>query len=237
MDANPGLNQTIEKEPFCWCWLISPGRTGRPSWRSRLLQVFVFSVLGGSAAAQGPTVDTSVPALPGSKGSLLGSAPGGGGSLLGPTPGAGGGAFNNLPGEGAILGGRAGVSAPKGIPTSISTPGSGAGPTELQMPISAPQPAPVSPTIQPFYGTLEFPGADNNHGPSDGLTLESAIDITLKRSLDLQGKRMEIPLARADTLQASLALESSFLSRRSAIAVWWHEHEVQPDGAGRPQSV
>ncbi len=204
MDANLGLDQTTEKEPFCRFWQLSAGRTGRRNWRSRLWQVFVFSVLGGSAAAQGPTVDTSVPALPGSKGSLLGSAPGGGGSLLGSTPGAGGGAFSNLPGEGAILGGRPGVSTPKGIPTSISTPGSGAGPTELQMPISAPQPAPVSPTIQPFYGTLEFPGADNNHGPSDGLTLESAIDITLERSLDLRAKRMEIPLARADTLQAGL---------------------------------
>ena len=37
-------------------------------------------------------------------------------------PEAGGGSFGNLPGAGGILGGRAGVSSPKGIPTTISTP-------------------------------------------------------------------------------------------------------------------
>ena len=71
--------------------------------------------------------------------------PGGGSSLLGQAPGAGGGSFINLPGTGGLLGGRAGVSTPKGIPTSISSPGTGAGPADLQMPISAPQPEPISP--------------------------------------------------------------------------------------------
>jgi cobalt-zinc-cadmium efflux system outer membrane protein len=36
------------------------------------------------------------------------------------------------------------------------------------------------------------------------LTLERAIDIALERSLDLRAKFQEIPMARADTLQASL---------------------------------
>ena len=149
-------------------------------------------MLADRAAAQGPTVDTSVPTLPGSGTSLLGTA-----------PGAGGGLFPNLPGTGGILGGRPGVSTPKGIPTTVSTPGIGAGPADMQMPISSPQPAPVSPTTAPFYGTLEIASQDDD-GPPDGVTLDQAIDITLERSLDLRSKFLEIPMARADILQANL---------------------------------
>ncbi len=151
-----------------------------------------FFMLAGRASAQAPTLDTSVPGLPGSATSLLGQA-----------PGAGGGSLGNLPGAGGILGGRAGPFAPKGVPTAITTPGAGPGPTELQMPVSAPQPQPVSPTSSPFFGTLEIPSQDDD-GPPNGITLDRAIEITLERSLDLRGKFYEIPMARADTLQASL---------------------------------
>ncbi len=134
-----------------------------------------------------------------------GFAAGRGGSLLGRPPGSGGVSNSaNLPGAGGILGGRPGVSTPKGIPTAVSTPGAGAGPTDLQMPITAPQPEPVSPTTTPFYGTLEIVGGRDDDGPPDGLTLDRAIDITLERSLDLRSKFFEIPMARADTLQANL---------------------------------
>ncbi len=119
-------------------------------------------------------------------------------------PGAGGGSFGNLPGAGGILGGRAGVSTPKGIPTTVSSPGSGAGPTEMQMPITSPQPQPVGPVSAPFSGTLEIPSGAEDDGPADGLTLDRAIDITLERSLDLRAKFYEIPMARADILQANL---------------------------------
>jgi outer membrane protein, heavy metal efflux system len=161
-------------------------------WRWGLFFVLAHCVLAGRAAAQAPTVDTSVPGLPGANTSLLGWA-----------PGSGGGSFLNLPGTGGILGGRPGVSTPKGIPTSVSTPGSGPGPADLQMAISAPQPAPVSPTVQPFAGTLEIVTQDDD-GPPNGVTLDQAIDITLERSLDLRSKFYEIPMARADILQANL---------------------------------
>ena len=158
---------------------------------SRLVLISLLWMLTGQANGQAPTVDTSVPGLPG-----------GGSSLLGQAPGAGGGSFINLPGTGGLLGGRAGVSAPKGIPTSISSPGTGAGPADLQMPISAPQPEPISPPSTSLYGTMEL--APENDGPPDGVTLDLAIDITLKRSRDLQAKYFEIPMARADILQANL---------------------------------
>ena len=150
------------------------------------------------AAAQAPTIDSSVPSLPGAGGSLLGSAPGSGGS-----------SFINLPGTGGILGGRPGVSTPKGIPTTVSSPGTGAGPADMQMPISAPQPAPVSPTTAPFYGTLEIVTQDDD-GPPNGVTLDQAIDITLDRSLDLRSKFLEIPMSRADILQANLRANPIF---------------------------
>jgi cobalt-zinc-cadmium efflux system outer membrane protein len=164
-------------------------------WVTRLgefLPLIVVAMLAGEARAQGPTADTSVPTLPGSNA-----------SLLGPSPGASGSEFPNLPGTGGILGGRPGVSTPKGIPTTISTPGVGAGPADMQMPISSPQPAPVSSTTVPFYGSMELPSQDDN-GPPDGLTLDQAIDVTLGRSLDLRAKFLEIPMARADILQANL---------------------------------
>ena len=154
---------------------------------------------GGSSGCAGPTVDTSVPTLPGSGNSLLGLQPGAGGGLV----------LTNLPGTGGILGGRPGVSTPKGIPTTISTPGTGAGPADMQMPISSPQPAPVSPTSTPFYGTLEIPTQDDD-GPPNGVTLDRAIDITLKRSLDLRAKFLEIPMSRADILQANLRANPVF---------------------------
>ncbi len=169
--------------------------TKRFALNGSLAFALFLSLLTGRATAQGPTVDTSVPTLPGSGGSLLGQQPGAGGSTLGN--------LNNLPGTGGILGGRPGVSTPKGIPTTISTPGVGPGPADMQMPISSPQPAPVSPTTTPFYGTLEIPSQDDD-GPPDGVTLDQAIDITLDRSLDLRAKFLEIPMARADILQANL---------------------------------
>jgi outer membrane protein, heavy metal efflux system len=160
-----------------------------------LIFTLAWWTLADRAVAQGPTVDTNVPALPGSGSSLLGRQPGAGGSTLGN--------LSNLPGTGGILGGRPGVSTPKGIPTTASTPGVGAGPADMQMPVSSPQPAPVSPTTTPFYGTLEIPTQDDD-GPADGVTLDRAIDITLERSLDLRSKLLEIPMAQADILQANL---------------------------------
>ncbi len=77
------------------------------------------------------------------------------------------------------------------------------------MAISAPQPAPVSPTVQPFAGTLEIVTQDDD-GPPNGVTLDQAIDITLDRSLDLRSKFYEIPMARADILQANLRANPVF---------------------------
>jgi outer membrane protein, heavy metal efflux system len=189
---NPRLNRKIGRAASLVGSRGATEAAHRFVWIGGISFALTFGLLAGRTRAQAPTIDTSVPTLPGS-----------GTSLLGPAPGSGGGSFINLPGTGGILGGRAGVSAPKGIPTSAASPGAGAGPADLQMPISSPQPAPVSPTSTPFYGTLEITSQDDD-GPVGGLTLDQAIDVTLDRSLDLRSKFFEIPMARADILQANL---------------------------------
>jgi cobalt-zinc-cadmium efflux system outer membrane protein len=174
--------------------------------------IFVLALCGsaGRAFGQAATVDTSVPALPGGSGSLLGSSPGDNSSMLGTPPGAGGSARSaNLPSAG-ILGGRAGPNAARGVPASVTTPATGAGPAEMQMPVTAPQPQPVGPSTPPLYGTLELGAGPDEDEPADGLPLEQAIEITLQRSLDLRSKFAEIPMARADILQASLRANPVF---------------------------
>jgi cobalt-zinc-cadmium efflux system outer membrane protein len=132
---------------------------------------------------------------------------------MGPSPGSGGGVLNNSPGGGgAILGGRPGVTTPHQIPTSISTPGSGGGPTDLQVQINAPAPSPLQASSTPLFGTLDIPTGPEDEGPPDGLTLDQAIDTTLKNSLDLKQKFYEIPQAQADILQASLRANPIFYS-------------------------
>ncbi len=77
------------------------------------------------------------------------------------------------------------------------------------MPITAPQPQPVGVGATRFAGTLDLPATEDD-GPPDGLTLDQAIDVTLDRSLDLRQKYIEIPMARADMLQASLRANPIF---------------------------
>ena len=150
-------------------------------------------LLAGRASGQTATIDSSIPPLPGSAGSLLGR-----------TPGSGGGTLSNPPGTGAILGGRAGVTTPHGIPTAVSNPGAAPNPTEGQVGISAPRPEPITAATAPLYGTLDIPLGTEDEGPKDGLTLNRALELALERNLDLRSKFMEIPQAQADILQAGL---------------------------------
>jgi cobalt-zinc-cadmium efflux system outer membrane protein len=77
------------------------------------------------------------------------------------------------------------------------------------MPVTSPQPQPVGAASSRFAGTLSLPSSEDI-GPPDGLTLEQAIDVTLRNSLDLRQKFIEIPMSRADVLQASLRANPIF---------------------------
>ncbi len=163
-------------------------------------------VFTGQVQAQGPGTSPTLPEI------------GGFSSRMGNAPGAGGGSFSNLPGTGGYLGGRAGVSAPRTVPTSVVSPVSAPSPTALQMGITAPQPEPLAPTTAPLVGPLELPAGAEDDGPPDGLTLDQAIDITLERSRDLRAKFYEIPQAKADTLQASLRANPVFYQDGQLLA-------------------
>ncbi len=194
-------------------------------WLRRNLVVLVAICLVASARncqAQGPGTTPELPEI------------GSGNSIMGSAPGAGGGTFSNLPGTGGFLSNRAGVSAPKGIPTSVVNPASAPSPTRLQAAITGPQPEPLTPSTAPFVGPLAIPSGAEDDGPPDGLTLEQAISITLERSRDLRAKYYEIPQAKADILQASLR-QPGLLPGRTASGL--SGHPFQPSGGRRSVPV
>ena len=162
-----------------------------------LVVMGVLSLANATTWAQGPTIDTP---------DLL--SPGSGNSLLGKSPGSGGAIDNNGPPD-TLLGGRAGPTTPKGVTTSISTPGqrSGLGLTGQQGIAATPDQPSVS---VPASGPLALPPTDEDPGPPDGLTLDEAINRLVRDNLDLRSKAIEIPQARADYLTASLRANPVF---------------------------
>ncbi len=162
-----------------------------------LVLLGVLSLVGTSAQGQGPTIDT--PDL---------VSPGGGNSALGKSPGSGGAGTDSGPDQ-SILGGRAGPTNPKGVPSNISTPGqrSGFNITGQQGISAIPDQMPAS---IPVSGPLALPATEEDPGPPDGLSLDQAIDLLTRNNLDLQAKAVEIGQARADILTASLRANPVF---------------------------
>ena len=110
-------------------------------------------------------------------------------------------------------GGRPGASTPR-VPTSVSTPGGTAGPTDAQTGIAGPRPLPIGRV--PLYGSLEIP-AEADEGPPGGLTLDQAIDRLLRENLELRAQFIEIPMAEADILTASLRANPIFYADSQLI--------------------
>ncbi|MEJ7638636.1 MAG: TolC family protein [Singulisphaera sp.] len=160
-------------------------------------------LIAGSAKAQGPTIGAEESPAPGSDAPLLGRSPGSGGGGLGDDPGS----------SGNLLGGRPGASTPR-VPTSVSTPGGTAGPTDAQTGISGPRPLPSGRV--PLYGSLEVSG-ETDEGPPGGLTLDQAINRLLRENLELRAQFIEIPLAEADILTASLRANPIFYADSQLI--------------------
>ena len=177
-----------------------------------------LAAFGRIAWAQGPTL--------GRGGALGGSAGGRGESSLGQAPGSGGNQFNGAPGsERPTLGGSAGTSTPV-APPSISDPGGGA----AQIPGGAgvgPTPALV-PAQVPLYGPLSLPTTEDE-GPADGLTLDQAINRLVRENLDLKGRFLEIPQARADILTAGL-YANPILFFDAQLIPYGHYSRARPGG-------
>ena len=77
------------------------------------------------------------------------------------------------------------------------------------------------------YGELDLPDILDDEGPSNGLTLDTAIETLMRENLSLQALRFEIPMAHADILTASLR----------ANPIFYADAQLVPYGrfsAGRP---
>src|SRR5690348_3213743 len=144
--------------------------TGRRVLPWLLLVTGAMALSPSTAQAQAPTIDT--PDI---------SSPGSGKSPFGKTPGAGG-AGPQGPLD-SLLGGRAGPSFPKGIPTSISTPGMMAAGLFSRQGVA--RPADIPAASIPAAGPLSMPPTEEDPGPADGMTLDQAIDLLIKNNLDL----------------------------------------------------
>ena len=90
-----------------------------------------------------------------------------------------------------------------------------AGPTNLQQGIAAPTPLPVPPAG--LFGSLELPRGPESDGPPDGLTLDAAIESTVRGNLNLRTQSIEIPMARADVLTANLRANPVFYADSQLI--------------------
>ncbi len=161
-----------------------------------LVIVGAVGLIGAQARAQGPTIDTPDYTSPGSGLSPFGKSPGSGGAGPASAPD-------------SLLGGRAGPTSPKGIPTSISTPGMAYGGNVTARQGLAATPDLPAATI-PAAGPLSVPPTEEAPGPPEGLTLDQAIERLVRENLDLKSKFYEIPQAKADILTASLRANPVF---------------------------
>ena len=179
------------------------------------LPLVVMSVLAGLATAQGPTVQPHRFEVPGRSDSRLGPDLGAAGGLFGDDGTASG---------GQVIGGRAGVSAPRIFPRGTMRQGA---PTLEPAQIGLPDPLEVE-DVQDF-GSLDFPSLRSDLGPENGLTLDQAIELLVHNNMELRSQYFEIPQSQADILTASLRA-NPILYADSQLIPYGNYSEQRPGG-------
>lgn len=86
---------------------------------------------------------------------------------------------------------------------------------------------PIQAQEVPAYGDLDLP--DNYEGPSGGMTIDQAIELLMGHNLDLIAFRMEIPMADADILTASLRANPVFYADYQLLP-YGHYSFLRPGG-------
>ena len=82
---------------------------------------------------------------------------------------------------------------------------------------------------------LEIPTSPEDGGPVNGLTLDAAIDVLLRKNLNALALRYEIPKAEADILTAGLRNNPIFYADGQFIP-YGHYSNLRPGGGGgQPQ--
>ncbi len=181
----------------------------------RIAALFVvWSFCAGSSWAQGPQFDVGAP--PGAAG---------GASTVGQPLGAA-----NFPEfDTPSITPFSGRPGPQGshVPVSgLSTPGApmfrtqGAQQTITQN---------TTPVQLPQYGELDLPADFVMFGPENGMTIDAAIELLVQQNLDLQAARLEIPMAQADVLTASLRANPIFYADTQLVP-YGHFSFLRPGG-------
>ena len=125
--------------------------------------------------------------------------------------------------------GSRGTHAPLGGVTNPTTPTRGDSPFAA-LRFQSPAPAAV-----PNYGNLALPDnlglslGQGAFGPDDGLTIDSAIQLLVNQSLEIQAARLEIPMAEADVLTAGLRANPVFYADQQLIP-YGHYSFLRPGG-------
>lgn len=203
-------------------------RCGMPRWCAAMCWVFVFAPL--SAFGQSANVDTgSPPGLPDAIGSKLGGVPGdpNSGNKLGAVAGMPGTSAFDVLGQGSPISGRPGPTVSRALVGNLSMRGGSAGGNFLAVPkFETPD---LRPAQVPNFGPLEDTGKPEDIGPADGLTLDAAIDRYIRRNLEIEALRYEIPMAQADVLTASLRVNPIFYADAQLVP-YGHYSNNRPGG-------
>jgi cobalt-zinc-cadmium efflux system outer membrane protein len=187
---------------------------GRRGWWATAALLLVLLTLAHPARAQGPQINIENP--PGASGgpSMVGEP-------LGSAGIEGGGPAPVTPFSGRV--GPMGSHAPV---VGLSPPSA---PVIAEPVTSRFQPSQVESATVPTYGELEIPSGPEDFGPRDGMTIDAAIETLVANNLALIAARMEIPMAEADVLTASLRNNPIFYADQQLVP-YGHYSFLRPGG-------
>ena len=136
--------------------------------------------------------------------------------------------FDNSPASQGFTGAAPGQGAPR-VPTSITQPGTISVNAPPSSALGVPAALPI--TDLPVYGPLSIPilGKDEQEGPANGLSLDSAIEQLISSNIDLRSRALELPQADADILTAGLRA-NPFLYYDTQLIPYGKFNDKKPGG-------
>lgn len=156
-----------------------------------------------------------------------------GSSRLGPPLGASGTSFlDNSPGtQGRPLGGRMGPTGNRAPVEGLIPPTSGRRASQERPGLNLRPPEAEQGELRRLQRLqrLEIPPGSEDPGPANGLTLDVALDLLLRRNLDLMALQYEIPKAEADVLTAGLRSNPIFYADAQLVP-YGHYSDARPGG-------
>ena len=196
---------------------------GRRPWAGPFFPLAVLLALAGGATARAQNAQFNVNDP---------SAAGGTSSVLGPALGSANFTDGSGPASVRPISGKAGpqgTHAPlQGLNNSPTGPTGSVNQTSLRIQSTAA-------AALPNYGNLGLPenlglglGAEA-YGPEGGLTVDTAIEMLVRENLDLLAAQLEVPMAQADVLTASLRANPVFYADQQLIP-YGHFSYLRPGG-------